>query len=177
MLGISLGPALGPVIGGLLAGYGGWRSIFWFLLALGGVTLILMLTLVPETCRAVFGNASVRPQWWNLNLVQWLATKKPGEKRQVKEERHTIAKPRKSTNPLSALKILLEPEGGITLGFGALLFAGYFVSIFDYIPVIFLVFSAALYLNFFPIPFRVLHGNPWPEGMMCLLAATTPRWS
>lgn len=125
-LGISLGPALGPVFGGLLAGYAGWRSIFWFLMALGGVLLIIVMTLVPETCRAVVGNGSVRPQRWNLSLVQWLKLRKgPSE---VEARPETIMKPRKRPNPLSAMKILLEPEGGITLSFGSLLFAGYFVS-------------------------------------------------
>ncbi|KAH6653212.1 major facilitator superfamily domain-containing protein [Truncatella angustata] len=124
-LGISLGPALGPVFGGLLAGYAGWRSIFWFLMALGGVLLVVVACLMPETCRAVVGNGSVRPQKWNLSLVQWLNVRSGAT--QIEERTETITKPRKRPNPLSALKILFEPEGGITLGFGALLFAGYFM--------------------------------------------------
>lgn len=126
-LGISLGPALGPVFGGLLSGYAGWRSIFWFLMALGGVLLMVVIAVVPETCRAVVGNGSVKPQKWNLSLAQWLKARKG--KSQVQARPETVAKPRKRPNPLSAMKILLEPEGGITLSFGALLFAGYFVSL------------------------------------------------
>ncbi|KAI0123726.1 major facilitator superfamily domain-containing protein [Xylariales sp. AK1849] len=125
-MGISLGPALGPVAGGLLSGYLGWRAIFWFLLIFGGVLFSVVVLLLPETCRAVVGNGSVRPQWWNLSAVQWLRRRK-GDDTEIEEDRSTITKPRHRPNPLSAMRILLEPEGGITLGFGSLLFAGYFM--------------------------------------------------
>ncbi|CAJ2506422.1 Uu.00g005520.m01.CDS01 [Anthostomella pinea] len=125
-LGMSLGPALGPVFGGLLNGYAGWHSIFWFLLAFGGTMLIVLLCFVPETCRAVVGNGSVRPQKWNLTLMQWWRARK-GTTHVHQERMETITKPRRRPNPFSALKILLEPEGGITLGCGAILYAGYFM--------------------------------------------------
>ncbi|KAK6085247.1 major facilitator superfamily transporter [Seiridium cupressi] len=124
-MGISLGPALGPVIGGLLSGNQGWRSIFWFLMIFGGILLMAIITWVPETCRAVVGNGSVRPQKWNVTLLQWIMASKGVE--QVEERLETITKPRRRPNPLSALKILAEPEGGITLSYGSLLFAGYFM--------------------------------------------------
>lgn len=132
-LGISLGPALGPTIGGLLDGYLGWRAIFWFLLVLAGVMLAVVCCFLPETCRAVVGNGSVRPPWWNLNLMQWLRARReavaPGEKpTRWAEDTSTITKPRHRPNPFSAMKILLEPEGGVTLFMGAILFSGYFVS-------------------------------------------------
>lgn len=133
-VGISLGPALGPVFGGLLAGYQGWRAIFWFLLILGVVLLVIVVVAFPETCRAVVGNGSVRPRPWNMSVIQWLQVRKAGGRWMEEEDPKTIAKPRKNPNPLSALKILLEPEGGITLGFGALMFAGYFVSVPPFRP-------------------------------------------
>ena len=45
--GLSL--ALGPVIGGLLVGAGGWRSVFWFNLALGSVLLVAAVRYVPNS--------------------------------------------------------------------------------------------------------------------------------
>lgn len=44
-------PALAPLIGGLLGEWFGWRSIFGFLGAVGGILLLLALTRLPETNR------------------------------------------------------------------------------------------------------------------------------
>ncbi|KAK7738398.1 hypothetical protein SLS53_006213 [Cytospora paraplurivora] len=80
--------------------------------------------------RAVVGNGSVPPKKWNRSVLQWYRARKGkpingGEF--YPEDRSTIQKPKKRPNPLSSLLILLEPEGGITLGFGAIFFAGYFM--------------------------------------------------
>ncbi|KAI1880116.1 hypothetical protein JX265_001737 [Neoarthrinium moseri] len=125
-LSISLGPSLGPVVGGLLSGYLGWRSIFWFLLIFGGIMLAIVIAFLPETCRAVVGDGSVRPQKWNISLMQQLQFRNGGGN-QVEENRDTITKPKRRPNPLTALRILGEPGAGIILGFGSLLFAGYFM--------------------------------------------------
>lgn len=37
------GPTLGPLLGGVFAGSLGWRSIFWFLVCMGGVILVPMV--------------------------------------------------------------------------------------------------------------------------------------
>lgn len=44
----GVAPALAPVVGGLLIPYG-WRSIFWFLAALGGVLALAGLIGLPES--------------------------------------------------------------------------------------------------------------------------------
>lgn len=129
-LGISLGPAIGPVIGGLLNEYLGWHSIFWFLLILSGIMTILMVLILPETGRSVVGNGTVPPERWNCSVMQLYRIRKGepingGEFYEV--DTSTIQKPKKRPSPLSSLLILLEPQGGITLGFGAIFFAGYFM--------------------------------------------------
>lgn len=49
MLVVTLAPILAPSIGGLLLGLGGWRAIFWALMAYGlGLALVVALVL-PET--------------------------------------------------------------------------------------------------------------------------------
>jgi MFS family permease len=45
----GLALALGPVIGGLLVGLGGWRSVFWFNLALGVVLGLAVWVFVPDS--------------------------------------------------------------------------------------------------------------------------------
>jgi EmrB/QacA subfamily drug resistance transporter len=45
----GLALAMGPVAGGLLAGVGGWRSVFWFNLAFGAAALVLAAVVLPES--------------------------------------------------------------------------------------------------------------------------------
>ena len=57
--GLLVPVAIGPVIGGALAGspsLGGWRSVFWFLTIYGGVFLVFLILVLPETLRAMVGN-------------------------------------------------------------------------------------------------------------------------
>ena len=68
-LGFTLGPAIGPILGGILTKFLGWRSIFWFLAIFAGVMLFIILCFLRETCRAVVGNGSLRPQSWNKPLI------------------------------------------------------------------------------------------------------------
>jgi len=53
--------AVGPVIGGALAGSLGWKSIFWFLTIYGGIFLLFLVVLLPETLRLVVANGSANP--------------------------------------------------------------------------------------------------------------------
>lgn len=45
---MAIAPLLAPILGGQIAAIGGWRSIFWTLVALGSLLLAGMFTL-PET--------------------------------------------------------------------------------------------------------------------------------
>ncbi|CAN6654758.1 quinidine resistance protein 2 [Trichomonascus vanleenenianus] len=59
--GLLVPVAVGPVIGGVLAGSLGWRAIVWFLTIYGGIFLVFLLLLLPETLRSVVANGSVVP--------------------------------------------------------------------------------------------------------------------
>lgn len=69
-LGMTLGPAIGPTLGGLLTQFLGWRSVFWFMAIIAGILLLMILSVLRETCRAVVGNGSLPPQPWNKCALQ-----------------------------------------------------------------------------------------------------------
>ncbi|KAF2008068.1 MFS general substrate transporter [Amniculicola lignicola CBS 123094] len=51
-LGPLCGPLFAPIIGGALAEKLGWRSTQWFLVIYGGVTVLLLVFVLPETLRS-----------------------------------------------------------------------------------------------------------------------------
>jgi len=61
MLMFGVGPAFAPIIGGLLHDWWGWRSVFWFLSALGLVVWAIALRGLPETLPRV-GRQSADPR-------------------------------------------------------------------------------------------------------------------
>lgn len=46
---IGIAPIIAPTIGGFLDETAGWRSVFWFLTALGAITLVGILVKLPES--------------------------------------------------------------------------------------------------------------------------------
>lgn len=53
--------AIGPVIGGAITGSLGWRAVFWFLTIYGGIFLLCLIFLLPETLRSIVSNGSHTP--------------------------------------------------------------------------------------------------------------------
>ncbi|KAI5465076.1 putative MFS multidrug transporter [Mariannaea sp. PMI_226] len=71
-IGFTLAPVIGPVIGGLLTQFLGWHSIFIFLAIIATLLVLLILAIMPETCRTIVGNGSILPPWWNQTFQQKL---------------------------------------------------------------------------------------------------------
>ncbi|KAI0016836.1 major facilitator superfamily transporter [Xylariomycetidae sp. FL0641] len=134
---IILAPSLGPVLGGLFAQYLGWRWIFWFLTILSGTALVLFLVFMPETCRTVVGDGSIRPHVYYRTL--WQLVKDARRKRRARKANNgaalqpTVSRAStqqqfrwKRPNPLSSLRILLEKEMFLLLFYTSLVFAGFY---------------------------------------------------
>ncbi|PKK41649.1 hypothetical protein CI102_14762, partial [Trichoderma harzianum] len=121
-MGVTLGPAIGPVVGGLISENLGWKALFWFLAILSGVLFLLIFVFLPETCRSVVGNGSIPSPWWNMSLLAYIQHRR----NPIGSSLEKPAARKKRPNPFAALKILLHRESGMLLGFGSLMYAGYF---------------------------------------------------
>lgn len=118
-----LGPAIGPVIGGLLAEHFGWRSIFWFLAILAGVTIVLIALFMPETCRHIVGDGSTIPPPLYRSGLQILKYRQHGSKDAQKHKGEFKFKP---PNVLDSLILLSEKETALLLISSSFVFAGFY---------------------------------------------------
>lgn len=94
--GLLVPVAIGPVIGGAIAGSLGWRAIFWFLTAYGGVFLLFLIVFLPETLRSIVANGSQTPSsligkyplttYQRLSKIEWnreISTALPDAKKRI----------------------------------------------------------------------------------------------
>lgn len=131
------GSILGPIIGGLLAQYGGWHSIFWFLSALTFVITIPMAIFFPETCRKIVGDGSIPPPNWNrcyTNVVHERNALQQGQEVPY-EKRDELARSRhiRFPNPFGTIMLLLQRECGFALLYSALLCCSFY-AVLSLIP-------------------------------------------
>ena len=133
--GSLLGQPTGLILGGVLSHFYGWRAIFWLLFILANLFFVPYIGFMPETCRKIVGNGSVRPAtWWNMPVVDTLQHRRvtagtfdeatgsfAGGKASGSMSPFSTLK---ALNPLAAVIILAERSaGGIILCTG-LLYAG-----------------------------------------------------
>ncbi|GAA5888534.1 hypothetical protein JCM6882_008988 [Rhodosporidiobolus microsporus] len=128
-LGTMVGPCLGPIVGGLLADHYGWQSLFWFLFAFGGVSLLLILLFLPETLRSLVGNGSIPARGVNRSLVSiWQehrrrkAAAAGGRGSEVDAASLAARPPKKGwkdVRPLAPLKMFREKDIILTLAFNS----------------------------------------------------------
>ncbi|KAK5633704.1 hypothetical protein RRF57_009418 [Xylaria bambusicola] len=105
---VIFAPSVGPVIGGVISQYLGWRWIFWFLSILSGFVLVMFLFFMPETCRLIVDDGSVRPNAFYH-----------------KEPRGTSSRIQRP-NLARTLFILFEKEMFLLLMYSSLIYAGFY---------------------------------------------------
>ncbi|KAJ1922891.1 hypothetical protein IWQ60_006227 [Tieghemiomyces parasiticus] len=74
-LGALIGPVIGPIIGGYVTSSIGWRWTFWILAIFGGIVLLLITFVLPETHRRIVAekyqarmvNLPLKPTTWVVN--------------------------------------------------------------------------------------------------------------
>lgn len=119
--------AVGPVIGGVLAGKLGWRSIFWFLTIYGGVFLVVVVVMLPETLRSVVGNGSLLPAGvvgrYPLNVYQRFT------KAQWRCDSDGTRPPRKHVDVTGPLRILTCKQAAPIIVFIGIYYAVWQMSI------------------------------------------------
>lgn len=135
---ILLAPAIGPVIGGVLSQTVGWRFIFWILAILAGVVFVIHAFFLPETCREIVGDGSIRPHpayrtFWQL--IKDFRQRRLRRHAQSDGASITHTESRTSTrrslhmkkfNVLASLIILFEKEMFLLLMYSSFVFTGFY---------------------------------------------------
>ncbi|KAI1799567.1 MFS general substrate transporter [Daldinia bambusicola] len=140
---ILLAPAIGPIIGGVLAQEVGWRFIFWILAILAGVVFVVHAFFLPETCREIVGDGSIRPH--PAYRTFWQLCKDARRRRRRRSKRsdggngngapldHAPSRAStkrslrvKKVNVWKSITILLEKEMSLLLGYGGIVFTGFY---------------------------------------------------
>ena len=130
MCGPMIGPAIGPVLGGIFAEFLGWRAIFWFLVIMAVVFLIPFIIAFPETARAMVGNGSIKPQGWNMSLINYLKTRKSRLANEAEieavEREARVQRKINWPNPRKTFSIIAEKDASLLLMYNALVYTAFY---------------------------------------------------
>jgi MFS family permease len=115
-----LGQSIGPVFGGLLTQYCGYVSIFWFLAAFGGVSLLTIIFFLPETLRSIGGDGTVRLTGYIHKPVIYFIAGQPNvnDASRPDGERSKV----KLLTVFEPLIFLVEKDVFVTLFFGSIVY-------------------------------------------------------
>ena len=114
--------AMGPIIGGLLAGFLGFRSIFWFLTIFAAAVVVIVALVLPETLRSIAGNGGLSTD--SLLYRPWIANPFPKTSNvEVAETRSEMSRNKlKPSAFLGPLKLCIRRDVLLTCIFGGCVF-------------------------------------------------------
>ena len=113
-----MGQSIGPVFGGIITQFLGFRAIFWFLFGLGGLTLLLIVLLLPETLRSIAGNGTIRLTGLQRPLIYKFSPPRDA----ILSRENKPAKKITFASIVAPLKFLFEKDVFITLFFGSIVY-------------------------------------------------------
>ncbi|PMD42166.1 MFS general substrate transporter [Hyaloscypha variabilis F] len=117
---LMFGHVVSPVLGGVLTHFFGFRSIFWFQVALGGLSLSLVVLFIPETLRNIAGNGTIRVKFYRQPL---LACVKSSPDARFESSPETITLPPTLKSFIEPLQLLSRVNIVGSIVFGAIAFA------------------------------------------------------
>lgn len=123
---IQVAPAIAPVLGGVFAQTLGWRWIFWFLAIAGGCFLVLLAITFPETARKIVGNGSVKPQGWNMSILNYIQARKAAPEAVEQQEKVIEKRKLRIPNPLVALRVIGQKDVGLLLFYNSLVYCAFY---------------------------------------------------
>ena len=137
----NLGVCVGPLVGGWIALWSkGYEWVFWSLLIYGGVALMVVAWVLPETGRNIVGNGSIPAVGW---ARPWCSTvfkgrkassTRQGDNRVIGDNPDVVKKPNsgkkpntlKIANPLACLRIIFWKDTALCLWLSASFYAVYY---------------------------------------------------
>lgn len=129
-LGPLLGPLLAPIVGGALAQGLGWRSTMWFLAIFGGLNLLSLFFLLPETLakrKPVLPPAAATTGEDGLSRTNSLARMSTRQSVAVKTRRGAVLLRKFFVDPLQCIVYLRFPPVAIVVAFAAITFSALFI--------------------------------------------------
>lgn len=114
-----LGQGIGPVFGGILSQYLGFRSIFWFLVILSGISLLSIISFLPETIHTIAGNGTVPLYGLHKPLIYYITGQMEAQENAVPPRKKAKVNWRTVLAPLTFLG---EKDVFITLFFGSIVY-------------------------------------------------------
>lgn len=128
----------------------GWRWIFWFLTIITTVCLLLVIAILPETCKNIVGNGSLPPPVRIRLPIPFRSNFMRPWRNQNTDAR--ITRRQRFPNPLKSLKVLLRKDNAVVIFSCGFMYAVYACNI----------------ASLSTLCIEIYHLNEWQAGIIYL---------